>query len=136
MKIAIVTDDGKTISQHFGRAEYYEVVVVEDGKVMGRERRAKPAHGHDHHHHQHAGEIQLHEAGEMAPPTEGASTHGAMVRPIIDCQVLISRGMGTGAYNSLRASGIEPIITDVRDIDEAVGQYVQGVLASHPERLH
>ena len=36
MKIAAVTDDGKTISAHFGRARYYVVVTVEDGKVTER----------------------------------------------------------------------------------------------------
>ena len=30
MKIAVVTDDGKTICQHFGRALYYAVVTVEN----------------------------------------------------------------------------------------------------------
>jgi predicted Fe-Mo cluster-binding NifX family protein len=30
MKIAIVSDDGMTISQHFGRATYYVVVSVEN----------------------------------------------------------------------------------------------------------
>ena len=30
--LAAVTDDGTTISQHFGRAKYYEVVFVENRK--------------------------------------------------------------------------------------------------------
>ena len=30
MKIAIITDDGKTISQHFGRANYYAVVTIDN----------------------------------------------------------------------------------------------------------
>ena len=28
IKVAFVTDDGTTISQHFGRARYYEVLTV------------------------------------------------------------------------------------------------------------
>ena len=32
MKIAVVTDDHQTISAHFGRAMYYEVFTVVDGK--------------------------------------------------------------------------------------------------------
>jgi predicted Fe-Mo cluster-binding NifX family protein len=28
MKIAAITDDGKTISQHFGRAAYYMVLLL------------------------------------------------------------------------------------------------------------
>jgi predicted Fe-Mo cluster-binding NifX family protein len=33
MKIAAITDDGRTISQHFGRASHYMVVTIEDGKI-------------------------------------------------------------------------------------------------------
>lgn len=44
MKIAVVTDDGKTVSQHFGRALYYMVVTFEDGKVTATERRDKAGH--------------------------------------------------------------------------------------------
>ena len=34
MKLAVITDDGKTISQHFGRAVYYAILAVEDGQVV------------------------------------------------------------------------------------------------------
>ena len=46
MKIAAITDDGQTISQHFGRAPYYVVVTVEDGKVVQHEQREKLGHSH------------------------------------------------------------------------------------------
>ncbi len=137
MKIALVTDDGKTVSQHFGRAAYYEVLTVENGSVTGRERRDKPAHGHHHQHPHEQGAVHLHESGGSAVAgIEAGNTHGAMLAPITDCQVLISRGMGYGAYDSLRAAGIQPIITDVRDIDEAIAHHLRGELADHPERLH
>jgi predicted Fe-Mo cluster-binding NifX family protein len=42
MKIAVITDDGKTISQHFGHAPYYLVVTVENNKIIDRELRDKP----------------------------------------------------------------------------------------------
>ncbi len=35
MKIAAVTEDGVTISQPFCRAPYYEVLTVEDGRIVG-----------------------------------------------------------------------------------------------------
>jgi predicted Fe-Mo cluster-binding NifX family protein len=44
VKIAAVTDDGETISQHFGRARYYKVYVVDDGTITGREMRDKAGH--------------------------------------------------------------------------------------------
>ena len=53
MKIAIVTDDGQSISAHFGRARAYAVLTVRDGVVIERELRPKsaphlePQSGHD-----------------------------------------------------------------------------------------
>ena len=61
MKVAVITDDGKTISRHFGRAPYYVVLTIEDGQIIHREMRSKFGHGqfqgqhqaedpHDHEH--------------------------------------------------------------------------------------
>ena len=36
MKIAVITEDGTTISQHFGRAPLYVVVTVEGGKIANK----------------------------------------------------------------------------------------------------
>jgi hypothetical protein len=44
MKIAAITDDGKTISQHFGRASHYLVATVENGQIISRELREKLGH--------------------------------------------------------------------------------------------
>ncbi len=120
-KIAFVTDDGNTISSHFGRALYYEVVTLTDGKVVSRERREKAghhtfAHGPHEHDHDH--------------------THGAMVAPILDCAVLVARGMGQGAHLHLQSAGIAPVLTDLHTIDEAVAAHVAGSLQSNPKRLH
>jgi predicted Fe-Mo cluster-binding NifX family protein len=43
MKIAVITDDMKTISAHFGRAQYYLVFTVENGKIIAPESHPKPA---------------------------------------------------------------------------------------------
>ncbi|MCL5994552.1 MAG: hypothetical protein M1546_00665 [Chloroflexi bacterium] len=46
MKIAFITADGKTVSKHFGRAPYYLVITVEDGRVVSHEMRDKISHTH------------------------------------------------------------------------------------------
>ena len=45
MKIALVTENENEISQHFGRAPFYMVVNVEDGKITQKEMRARTGHG-------------------------------------------------------------------------------------------
>jgi predicted Fe-Mo cluster-binding NifX family protein len=132
MKIAAITDDGTTISQHFGRAPYYIVVTVEDGKVVNKEKRDKAGH------QSFAGQHEEHTApGERHGYDAGAQTrHATMAKNIDDCQVLIAGGMGWGAYDSLKSRGIEAIVTDVNNIDEAVKLYLDGKLSNLMERLH
>jgi predicted Fe-Mo cluster-binding NifX family protein len=133
MKIAVVTDDERTISQHFGRAPYYLVVSIEDGKVVGRERRDKANHGqfvHGAHDHDH----DSHEGHGHDPAAQGR--HAQMAATIGDCQTVICGGIGNGAYLSLQARGLQPIVTDVTSIDEAIAIYLKGGLVNRIDRLH
>jgi len=132
MKIAVISEDGQTISQHFGRAPFYVIVTVEDGKVVNKETRDKMGH------RSFAG--QPHEdtaPGERHGYGAGAEgRHASMAETIADCQVLIVGGMGWGAYESLKSNNIEAIVTDVTSIDEAVELYLDGELANLMEKLH
>lgn len=132
MKIAAISEDGTTISQHFGRAPYYLVVTVEDGKVVSKEQRDKAGH-HTFATGQHPDTVP----GERHGYDAGAqSRHATMAQSIGDCQVLIAGGMGWGAYESLKSRGIETIVTDVENIEEAVRLYVERKLPNLMERLH
>lgn len=133
MKIAAVTDDGKTISHHFGRAPYYMVVSVEDGKITHRELREKAGHNQfvdeGHSHGQEADE--RHGYGPAAD-----NRHKRMTDTITDCEAVLCRGMGMGAYENMKARNIRPIVTDIADIDEAVNAYASGQIIDHVEKLH
>jgi predicted Fe-Mo cluster-binding NifX family protein len=59
-----------------------------------------------------------------------------MAAAIGDCQVLLARGMGAGAFASMQQAGIEPIVTDIEDIGSAVGAYLDGTLPNLVEKLH
>ncbi len=132
MKIAVISDEGLTVSQHFGRAPYYLVVTVEDGKVVSKEKRDKAGH-----HTFAAGQHPETAPGERHGYDAGAqSRHTIMAHSISDCQVLIAGGMGWGAYESMKSHGIETIVTDVQSIEEAVRLYVEGKLTNLMERLH
>jgi len=131
MKIAAITEDGTTISQHFGRAPLYAVITMEEGRVVGKETRAKTGHHTFAAHHPDVapGERHGYDAGSQA-------RHASMAETIADCQVLIAGGMGWGAYESLKSRGIETVVTDVDDIEKAVTLYLQGKLPNLMERLH
>jgi predicted Fe-Mo cluster-binding NifX family protein len=132
MKIAAVTDDGKTISMHFGRAEYYLVCTIEDGQIAGREMREKMGHkqftGHGH---EETHDPRGHGFGKGA-----ADRHTSMIASITDCEALLVRGMGRGAYVALEEANIRPIVTDIETIEEAVLAYVSGDIVNHTDKLH
>ena len=132
MKIACITDDGKTISQHFGRAPYYVVLTIGDGQIVSREMRDKLGHRHFSGQEQESARQQRRSGTDPA----SQSKHVSMAEAISDCQVLLCRGMGFGAYQSMQELGITPVVTDVADIEMAVQAYIQGQLADHPEWLH
>jgi len=138
MKIALVTNDGKSISAHFGRAHYYFVAQIEDGAVASTElvERSERCgcggedHGHDHAQHEHShehGHEHSHEHGEKQQ---------RMFAPITDCDVLIARGMGQGAHRGLQAAGIQPVLTELTEIDAALEAYLAGQLVNQPQRVH
>jgi predicted Fe-Mo cluster-binding NifX family protein len=131
MKIAIITDDEKTISQHFGRAPYFLVITIEAGKETGREVREKLGHGQ----FSEMGHEAQHGARHgMDEPAHGK--HTQMAGAISDCEAVICGGMGMGAYESMRRLNIRPIVTDIRDIGQAIEAYIDGSLVDHTELLH
>ena len=122
MKIAAVTDDGVTLHSHFGQATKYEVLTIENGKIVAREQRAKPSHQH---------------GAQHEPHDPAGDTHaGSMAQVISDCQVLLARGMGQPAYETLASAGIQPILTEKQTIDEAVQAYIRGELTHRADRIH
>jgi predicted Fe-Mo cluster-binding NifX family protein len=132
MKIAVITDDFKTISAHFGRAQHYQVFTVENGQIISQESRSKASHTQFAEQGQH-----IHQPGEgHGSDPASQQRHGAMMDTIADCQILLARGMGMGAHNALTSRGIQPILTDIHEILPAVEAYLAGKIVDHPERLH
>ena len=132
MKIAVISDDGETISEHFGRAPYYVVLTIEGAQIVSSETRPKAGH--------HSFAAQPHPepgpGGRRGYGSGSEARHQTMAETIADCQALIAGGMGWGAFESLRSYGIEPVVTDVRDIREAALRYAQGDLPNLMDRLH
>lgn len=132
MKVAVASDDGKAVSMHFGRCRSYAVLTLEDGAIVARDLRPKftphgtPAAAHDEERH-----------GQPRGMGPGAqSRHEQMAETIADCEAVICRGMGYGAYERMKFAGIRPIVTDIRDVDEAALACAAGTIFDHRERLH
>jgi predicted Fe-Mo cluster-binding NifX family protein len=130
-KIAVVSDEGITVSDHFGRAPVYVVLTVEDGKIVAKETRQKNGH---HTFAAHHNEIA---PGEKHGYDSGAQVrHASMMDTISDCRVLLAGGMGWGAHDALKSRDIDVVVTDVANIEEAAKLYLQGKLPNLSELLH
>jgi len=119
-KIAAVTEDGSTISSHFGMAPMYRVFTIEDSNVVSDETRSKPHHQR-HPDHKHGGH-ELH-------------GHADMFAPVADCQVLLCGGMGTPAYQKAQVAGLQVVLVG-GEIGAVVEAYLAGQVESDPRRVH
>jgi predicted Fe-Mo cluster-binding NifX family protein len=136
MKIAVVTNDDATVSEHFGRARYYAVLTIEGNKVVSREtltRQGAILPPDEQHEARHGvtGEVDCHGTGAAA-----AAAHERMVLPIKDCKVVLARGMSWSARQCMIDAGIRPILTDIANLDDAIQAYLSGNIEDHVELLH
>lgn len=127
MKIAFPTDDGRTISAHFGRAQSFVIATVEGDAEPQFEQRAKAFHGA----HEEQGEHGEHEGHD-----HHGHDHAAMLSPLAGCQVLIAGGMGEAGLQDAQAQGLEVILTGEKQITAALAAYRAGTLTSDPRRIH
>lgn len=120
IRIGVVTNDGRTVSPHFGMAQFYLVFEIEGGVIKGKEMRPKAWHWH------HGGERTdggvTHEGGDEHPG------HGEMLSNVRDCEALVARGMGRPMYDAIRQMGIKPYVTTIAFTEEAVVAYINGTL--------
>jgi len=118
MKIAIASDDGKTISSHFGRTRGFVIFEIEGKEIKKQEYRNNTFTGH-------------------VRGLEGANHSFDRHRPILealeDCQVVISHGMGRRIYDDLKNADIEVFITEEMDAEVALNLYIKGHLIDRPE---
>ncbi|APV43475.1 putative Fe-Mo cluster-binding protein, NifX family [Dehalogenimonas formicexedens] len=134
MKVAIASDDGKNISQHFGRAAYYIVYTIENDKVVSKEVREKVGH---HSFIEAPGSHSCHDhGGEHGMDAESQNKHVSMLSAAEDCNYIVAGHMGGGAYHSMVNQGIEPLLTDVKDADQVVKAIVEDRFQNEIDRLH
>jgi predicted Fe-Mo cluster-binding NifX family protein len=118
-KIAFPTDDGETISRHFGQAAQFKVLTLSDGRLGPSELRDKASHRHDDH-----------------AATGGTHPGQQMVGVVSDCQVVISGGMGAPMLARLEAAGLKVYLTRERSISAAAEAYLGGTLQDDRRLVH
>lgn len=112
--IALPTDDGMTIA-HLGRARYYKVVEITDGKATASELRDKYAHVCNDH-------------ADAADGLRRDDIHRRMADAAHGCDTVIVGNAGQGALDALKSAGLQIIHTDLVNLDEIVAAYAAGTL--------
>jgi predicted Fe-Mo cluster-binding NifX family protein len=115
MKIAVASDDQKTISEHFGRACGFMVFEIQNDAIIAQEYRDNIGKS----------------TGECH-----SCDHATMINNIKDCDVVISYGMGQRIYADLLQHNIMAIVTDERTVTNAVNQFLKNTLKNRTDKLH
>ena len=120
-KIAIPSDDQETISGHFGRTKGFLIYDVDENNVSNKMYVENNFTGHAHgHHHDHQHDHQ--------------HSHGGILQALKDCKVIIARGMGRRLLIDFETNNKEVFVTDTSNADEAIDQYIKGVLGHNPHK--
>jgi predicted Fe-Mo cluster-binding NifX family protein/acyl-coenzyme A thioesterase PaaI-like protein len=120
MTIAVPTNDGTSISAHFGRSAAFLIFETENGQIKSRELKTNGAK-----HAQAQGTCAHHSAGSQPP------SHAGILAALAGCEVVICAGMGSRAAEALKAGGVTQIVvTAPGSAEEAVTAYLAGKLTT------
>ncbi len=115
-RVAVASDDGKNIADHFGRSRFFVVYEIDERGSRRQEVRPNKFTGHSHGECDHSGG---HEHG-----------HDEIVAALAGCEAVICRGMGVRARADLEAAGIKPLfVTRETDVAGAIEDYLAGRLS-------
>lgn len=127
MKIAIPSNEGKYLSQHFGRSLGFAIVELDGNRIINKEYRPNDFTGHAmglHQQHQHHGED--HES-------HAQHSHNGILRALHDCEIVIAGGMGRRLSDDLSAAGKKIYITSEPEIDKVLEMFLDDNLTSDKE---
>ncbi|MGD8717628.1 MAG: NifB/NifX family molybdenum-iron cluster-binding protein [Candidatus Zixiibacteriota bacterium] len=118
MRIAMPTDDRKTLAGHFGRAAEFAIYEADKGEARLVEYRPN--------HHVHAG----HGEGQGAGAGQGAGGRGSgFEEGLAGVEVLICRGMGRRAQEVCASMGIRVMYAQDDGLDDVASRFARGELA-------
>ena len=101
MKIAVTSQNRKTVTGHAGSCRKFWVFTIEDNRISNRELL----------------ELPKEQAFRASPPH--------MPHPLDDIDVFMTAGMGQGLVMRLASKGIQGVITQEEDPEKAITLYLK-----------
>ncbi|MGA7180614.1 MAG: NifB/NifX family molybdenum-iron cluster-binding protein [Thiobacillaceae bacterium] len=111
MKVAVTSQNRKTITGHAGKCRKFWIYEIEDRTIKGKS------------------------LLELPKEQSFYESHGAP-HPLDEINVLIWGGMGSGLTQRLLQKGIEGWVTSETDPDQAITAYLEGRLETLPPEEH
>jgi predicted Fe-Mo cluster-binding NifX family protein len=109
-RIAFSTIDGVSVCDHLAHSAAFVVLEIEDGREVSRS-------------------VRTREAGPCG-------NHKSFIEMLEGCDAVICGGIGQGAFNSLNAGGIRPVVAaSPGTIADAAREYLAGSLATTDARV-
>ncbi|MDD5404613.1 MAG: NifB/NifX family molybdenum-iron cluster-binding protein [Sulfuricella sp.] len=112
MKIAVTSQNRKTITGHAGKCRKFWIYDIEDKKIVNKT------------------------LLELALEQSFHESHAAGPHPLDGTSVLISGGAGQGLIRRLNTMGIQGLVTQETDPDAAVAAYLDGTLKLGQSECH
>jgi predicted Fe-Mo cluster-binding NifX family protein len=117
MKIAITSQNQRTVSGHAGKTTRFVVYTIENEKIVDK------------------GLIELEKDNVLHEHFHGNPAPG-YVHPVLEMDVIITGSMGPGFPIKMKLNGIEAIKTDEKDLDVVINKYLAGTLEKLPPDAH
>jgi predicted Fe-Mo cluster-binding NifX family protein len=118
MKVAIASDDGQVISDHFGRTRGFVIFDIEGKEIKKQEYRENTFTGH---------------ARGLEGADHSVDRHGPILEALKDCGVVISHGMGRRIYDDLKNAKIDVYVSEETEVKRAIELFLKAELIDRPD---
>jgi len=132
-RIAIASNDGKSVVGQFGYTQFFKVISIDDGKVVDEELR----------------EIDLNYDGSDIEENKKNVVSGLSLNVVYgsnykyqrhlnhlkDCDVVISRKFCGNGILSVERTNKVPILTRNNNFEKCVKEFIDGNLVHHTDRV-
>jgi len=125
MKIAIPTNDRKSIAKRTGRAAEFAIYTIDSGKIIAVDYK-KNTHSHDDHDRNeghHHGENENHSHNEHNHE-HGEHNHDELLTLLIDIDILFVRAVGKYMRKTLQNGNINYQLVKIDTISEIIENYL------------
>ena len=121
MRIAIPTNDMKTISAHFGRSKGFMVYNIKDDKI--------------HFNQYKINTFTRHAKGDLEEHGEHNHNHDGIFKAIGNYEIVIAGGMGKHLFKEFNQKNIQVFVTEEKNIMKALDLYLKNELKSETGKL-